>query len=306
MCPDSDFEIVDFKEQVVKAEVGVKIYWNLLNFYDVCKYFCWIVQKGLLSYNFFLAEEDLKSPPSLTIPPENSTEISEEAPPLPPMPPPPPPPPDEAPPPLPDSPPPLSLDPDQPLPPGVDEPEYSLYRRVSPKHSYKKTQADSATYSTELMMTYGYGLPVQQMVSSNEAAIALPIQSLDYHTYMHEAVSNPYIVQSAPTPHVIECPAKKSKTSLVSALMSFYSDIAMLDSNSQDSNSNSNSIPNSATVPPPEPVVTPPPSTTLAPTVVTATVTSSSTSLSSAPSKVVESTTSNGVNVKKKKKVRDK
>lgn len=217
------------------------------------------------------------------------------------MPPPPPPPPDESPPPLPDSPPPLPLDPDQPLPPGVDEPEYSLYRRVSPKHSYKKSQADSSTYSTEIMMTYGYGLPVQQVVPSNGQPMTMQMQPLEYHTYLHESVSNPYLVQSAPTAHVIQCSAKKPKLSLNSELMSFYSDLAMLDASStENSNSDSQTV-SSTPTPTQEPVVTTAPTTTSAPILPVTTaapVPSAATSL-----KATDSTTLNGLNVKKKKKV---
>lgn len=232
---------------------------------------------------------------------QQSSENINSAPPLPPLPPPPPPPPDESPPPLPDSPPPLPLDPAQPLPPGVDEPEYAVYRRVSPKHSYKKTSSDSATYSAELMMTYGYTLPVQQVVSNGQA-MTVPIQPIEYHTYMHDSVSNPYLVQSAHTSsHVIQCSAKKPKLSLKSELMSFYSDIAQLDA-ANESNSNSETpIVTCASTP----NITTPPVTTAPATVVTTTTTTTASVVPAVSSiaKATETLPSNGITLKKKKKV---
>ncbi|KAK6636780.1 hypothetical protein RUM43_010443 [Polyplax serrata] len=226
---------------------------------------------------------------------EQVFETVEPAPPLPPMPPPPPPPPDEPPPPLIESPPPLPIvDPDQPLPPGVDEPEYVPYRRISPKHSYKKVDSG---YSTEMMMAYGYALPVQQVVSSATQPITMPMQPLEYHTYMHEAVSNAYLVQPATTSHVIQCSAKKPKVSLNSELMSFYSDLAMLET----SEASSNSEPQAKTPPPPQEVDIAPPSTTASlPSNPVPTVTSVAPSVNNV--KAPETTTSNGVTTKKKKK----
>lgn len=229
-------------------------------------------------------------------------ERTEAAPPLPPMPPPPPPPPEDPPPPLPDSPPPLPIDPDQPLPPGVDDTEYIL-RRPSPKHSFKKTQPDSSTYSADVMMTYAYGLPVQSVVSSSSQAMGIPLQPVDYHNYVHEAVStNQYMVPSIPTTHIIHCPPKKPKLSLNSELDSFYSDIAMLDGGSGESagNSNPEMLPLVSSAPEPPPPVNSPHAITPADVIAAAA------SASSGIVKQTESVTSNGVTaaVKKKKKVR--
>lgn len=236
------------------------------------------------------------------IPTPSSSILKQEAPPLPPMPPPPPPPPEEPPPPLPESPPPLPIDPDQPLPPGVDEPEYAVYRRQSPKQ-FKKTQPDSSsTYPPEVMMTYGFGLAVQPVVSSSSQGLGIPLH--DYHNYVHEAVSaNPYVVPT-PTTHIIHCPAKKQKLSLNSELDSFYSDIAMLDNGS---NENTNSTPEPIASTSQEPVVAPvqapppPPPVTITPAPSTLTLTPAI--VSSQIVKSVENAISSANQAKKKKKV---
>ncbi|EEB20006.1 hypothetical protein Phum_PHUM599660 [Pediculus humanus corporis] len=142
-------------------------------------------------------------------------------------------------------------------------------------------------------MTYGYTLPVQQVVSNGQA-MTVPIQPIEYHTYMHDSVSNPYLVQSAHTSsHVIQCSAKKPKLSLKSELMSFYSDIAQLDA-ANESNSNSETpIVTCASTP----NITTPPVTTAPATVVTTTTTTTASVVPAVSSiaKATETLPSNGV-----------
>lgn len=140
----------------------------------------------------------------------------------------------------------------------------------------------------------GYGYAIQ--ASANPIAI----QPVDYRGYVRDSLTgNPYVVQSAPTSHVIHCPAKKSKLSLSSELDSFYSDIAMLDTGASESSAER--VPAEKTVSPePTPVVSQPPVNQT----IQCKAPPGNASIPTSAVKQTESPSFNGAAAKKKKKVR--